>query len=394
MRSWGSQGAGERLFTPAFVLLSLADLGYFVAVGIAIHTLPLFVTGPLASDEGGAGLAFGAFAVTALICRPFAGRLTDTLGRRPLLLVGAAIALVGFLAFPYAHSLTWVIALRLLQGVGEAFFFVAGFAMLADLAPPSRMGEAVSFNSLGLYLGIAFGPPIGEALLHHFGFTVAWRGAAACALAAMLLVVLLPETREPGGRGGVTGRAAYLHLPAIPPSLGFFAMLASVGGFLAFATLHGREIGVSSTSTALALYGAIVVVCRVAFAKVPDRVPSLPLATGSLLLAGGGLMTMAVWQAPGGMYAGVCVMAVGVAFSMPAFFAAIFATATPGQRGAASGTATAFMDLGLGFGPVLLGLVARSQGIPVALGVAAAVALVGAVWTIGLSRRGQVRTRG
>ena len=50
-----------------------------------------------------------------------------------------------------------------MQGVAEAAFFVAGFALLADLAPPSRMGEALSYNSLGLYLGIALGPPLGEA---------------------------------------------------------------------------------------------------------------------------------------------------------------------------------------------------------------------------------------
>ena len=46
-------------------------------------------------------------------------------------------------------------------GVGEAAFFVAGFAFLADLAPPERMGEALSYNSLGLYLGIALGPAAG-----------------------------------------------------------------------------------------------------------------------------------------------------------------------------------------------------------------------------------------
>ena len=46
-----------------------------------------------------------------------------------------------------------MVALRLLAGVAEAAFFVASFAALADLAPPDRMGEALSYNSLGLYLG-------------------------------------------------------------------------------------------------------------------------------------------------------------------------------------------------------------------------------------------------
>ena len=54
---------------------------------------------------------------------------------------------------------TVLIALRLVLGVAEAFFFVAAFeAAPADLAPPGRAGEVLSFNSLALYLGIALGP--------------------------------------------------------------------------------------------------------------------------------------------------------------------------------------------------------------------------------------------
>jgi predicted MFS family arabinose efflux permease len=69
--------------------------------------------------------------------------------------------------------------LRLLLGVAEAAFFVASIAALMDLAPPSRIGEAISYNSLGLYLGLAFGPPLGELLGRMAGLNAAWYGAAA-----------------------------------------------------------------------------------------------------------------------------------------------------------------------------------------------------------------------
>ena len=61
-------------------------------------------------------------------------------------------------------------ALRLVLGVAEAAFFVASFAALADLAPPDRIGEALSYNSLGLYLGLALGPPLGEVVVRTAGF--------------------------------------------------------------------------------------------------------------------------------------------------------------------------------------------------------------------------------
>ena len=162
------------LFSRGFIALGIADLAYFISVGVAIHTLPLYATGPVGSDEAGAGLAFGAFGVTALLCRPIAGRLSDTKGRKPLLVFGALLAAAGMLLLPYVDTLAGVVAIRLLQGVAEASFFVAGFALLADLAPPERLGEALSYNSLGLYLGIAFGPPLGEVVVEQWGYTEAW----------------------------------------------------------------------------------------------------------------------------------------------------------------------------------------------------------------------------
>lgn len=374
----------DRLFTRSFVLLGVLDLAYFVSVGIAIQTLPLYVTGPIGSDEAGAGLAFGAFGVTALLWRPFAGRLSDTRGRRPLIVFGAVLAGLGMFLLAYVDTLALVVVIRLVQGVAEASFFVAGFALLADLAPPSRMGEALSYNSLGLYLGIGFGPPLGELLADEYGFDRAWHAATVLSLTAALLILLVdePEMDRSGG-----GHGRLVHRPGIPPSLGFFASLAAVSGFLAFASLHSEDVGMSNTSLALLTYGCVVVICRIAFARVPDRLPSLPLGAAALLAIATGLVVIALWQESSGLLTGVVVMAVGVSFATPAFFSAVFATATVSERGAAAGTASAFIDLGLGFGPIALGLVAGSAGIPWAFGVGAGIAISGAAWTARLAAR-------
>jgi predicted MFS family arabinose efflux permease len=302
------------------------------------------------------------------------------------MLFGATLCAVGMVLLPVADSLAAVVGIRLVQGVAEAAFFVAGFALLADLAPPARMGEALSYNSLGLYLGIALGPPLGELLIEQSGYDAAWYGATALSLLAAALVLTIPEpARDADG----DGHGRLIHRPGIGVSLGFFASLAAISGFLAFASLRADEVGLSNTSLALLTYGLVVVFCRIAFARVPDRLPSLPLGAASLVAIALGLLLVAAWPTPVGMMTGVAVMAVGVAFSTPAFFAAIFATATPSERGAAAGTASAFIDLGLGFGPIALGVVADASGIPWALGVGAGIALIGAVWTLRLAQLGR-----
>jgi sugar phosphate permease len=88
---------------------------------------------------------------------------------------------------------------------------------------------------------------------------------------------------------------------------------------------------------------------------------------------------------PTGLLTGAVLLGTGVALSTPAFFAAIFATADPSPRGAAAGTFSIALDLGLGAGPIILGWVAYTS-IASAFLVAAAVALAGSAWTVLLTR--------
>src|SRR5699024_8582883 len=154
---------------------------------------------------------------------PVAGRLVDRHGRRLLLLAGALLGGAGLVLLPLAQTLLVVVALRLVQGVGEAAFVVGGFAMLADLAPRERHGEALSYNSLGLYLGTALGPALGAVILAASGFTTTWVAAAALMVVAALLVLLLPETLA-GPAPADGARSRLLHRPAVSPALGLLAV--------------------------------------------------------------------------------------------------------------------------------------------------------------------------
>lgn len=123
---------------------------YFTAAGILIQITPLFARGRLGADAVGVGVTIGAFSVTALFMRPWTGRLADRRGRRPLFIAGALLAALAIAAHTLTADLAVLIGLRLVLGVAEALFFVAGFAILANLAPPNRAGEALRFNSLTL----------------------------------------------------------------------------------------------------------------------------------------------------------------------------------------------------------------------------------------------------
>jgi MFS family permease len=367
----------DTLFTPAFVALTLSDLAYFMAGGALIGVTPFFVTGPLGGGPAAVGLAVGAFSGTTLVLRPLAGRWADRHGRRPLLIGGALLFALLVLGHLLVTDLAWLVVLRLLLGVAEALYFVAGFAALADLAPPGRAGEALSYNSLALYLGIATGPIIGQALLGWGGFPLVWAGVGVLLGVAALLAARVPETLQPAS--GPSPPAPLIHPAVLVPGLGLFIGVAVVGGFLAFASVHAARLGLHLWSTVLGVFGLVVVACRVLFATLPDRVPPLRLAAAALGASGAGLVLIAAVPAKWSLFAGATLLAIGTAFLTPAVFADIFSRVPPSQRGSAAGTASVFIDLGLGGGPIVLGLMAAARGIPAAFLTAAGLAAAGVV---------------
>jgi MFS family permease len=377
-----STASGEsRLFTPAFVALAIADLAYFTAAGILIQVTPLFAKGPLGADAVGVGIAIGAFSVTALVLRPWAGRESDRRGRRPLLVAGALLAGVAVAGHILTDNLLVLVILRLVLGAAEALFFVAGFALLADLAPPNRAGEALSFNSLALYLGIALGPILGEFLLGVGGYELAWAGGSALSLLAAALALRLPSTgRTPAAELEPT---SLIHRGVLGPSLGLFAGVSAMAGFLTFVAIYGRDdLGMSGSGPVLLVFGMIVVGCRIFFAKLPDRVPPYRLAAGALVAVTVGMAVAGLVRSVPGLIVGAAILAIGIAFLTPAFFAAMMARVRPSERGAAFGTVSIFLDLAFGGGPVLLGFLVDAAGIPAAFVAGAIIPAFGAAATL------------
>lgn len=377
--------ADQRLFTPAFIALSLAELAYFTTAGLLIPITTLFAAGPLGANALGIGVAVGAFAVTTAVLRPIAGREADRRGRRPLLIGGALLCSIAVALHVVTTDLTVLIGLRLLLGVAEAFFFVAGFAMVADLAPPNRAGEALSFNSLSLYLGIAIGPTIGFALLAAGGYGLAFAGGAVLSLAAGILATRIPETVTTERNQPPT---PLFNRHALGPSVALFCGVAGMAGFLAFVAIYAPRVGMTDAGPVLLLFGLIVVGCRIVFARLPDRVPPFQLAAAALTLGAVGLVVAGLVQSVAGLLVGAAVLAVGVAFLTPALFAAIVARASPAERGSAFGTASLFLDLAFGGGPVVLGVVAQAGGAPAAFIAGSLVVLAGAAGTA-LAARGR-----
>jgi MFS family permease len=360
--------------TPVFLLITLSTFAYFVAIGALIPTLPRYVEGPLGGTGGSVGLAMGAFAVSAVLMRPLTGRLGDQRGRRILIVGGAAIVAVSIAGYAFADSLAVLVALRILTGAGEAFFYVGAAAAINDLAPDERRGEALSFFSLALYSGLAVGPLLGEIVLESGSFDQAWLVATVASVIAALLGLRVPETRAPSDdiqpRGKLISRGALL------PGTVLLTSVWGLAGFNTFVPLYADELGIASRIVFVG-YSVVVLGIRAFGARIPDILGPWSTARYALMVSAVGLATMGVWQSATGLVVGAVVFALGQALTFPALMTIAVRSAPASERGAVIGTFTSFFDAGFGVGAVTLGVVSDVFGLAGSFIAAALVALGG-----------------
>jgi MFS family permease len=367
----------DRLITPRFALVVLVGLAYFFSLGMLLPVVPLFVEEGLGGGSVAVGVVVGTFSVGAVLLRPFAGRIGDRMGRRILVIGGALTVGVAVALYPLAGSVAVLVPARVLGGIGEAAFFVGAGTMVTDLAPEARRGEAISYWSVAVYGGLAFGPALGEWLLAGDHYDRVWIVSSVLALLAGLLALGTRETARPRPPGEPVPHQPLLHRAALGPGAVLFLGMVALAGFAGFVPLYVSDIGLDDSRNVFLLYGCLVLAVRIFGARVPDRIGPLwagSLATGGIAL---GMVAMAAVARPPGLYAGTAALALGMSMLYPSMLMLALTGVPETERGSAVGTISSFFDLSQGVGAVLLGGVVALTGYRGAFLAAAVLALLG-----------------
>lgn len=383
----------ERLITTTFILVTAATFAYFISIGALIPTIPRFVEGPLAKGEAGVGLAVGAFSVSAVLIRPFIGRLGDTRGRRILMISGSALVAASVLGILLIDTFVPLILLRLTTGVGEAAFYVGAASAINDLAPEGRRGEALSFFSLALYGGLAVGPVLGETVLGTGNFELAFLVAAIATLTATFIALSIPDTRPEIDDDEPPVRRRLVHPAGVLPGTILATSIWGLAGFNTLIPLYALQLGMSGSKTVFFSYSVIILLFRSLGARIPDRFGTRRVGRTALTFSAAGLVVMGLWTEPVGLFAGAAILAIGQALAFPTLMALALSAAPPRERGAVVGTFTAFFDLAFGLGALSTGWVAENAGYRGAFLICAAVAAIGLGLMFFIARRDDLKTR-
>lgn len=351
----------------------------FLAIGSTLPIIPRYVHGPLDSGDLAVGVATGAFAVTAIICRPFAGRAADARGRRRVFVAGACITAVAGLVYLLPLGVPGLLLARLVLGAGEGLVFTAGAAWTVDLADPERHGRSIGLFGLAIWVALSAGPVIGE-LLRSVSYDAVWLFAAAAPAAGALIAHRQPERHTPVARA--TGRASLLPAAAIRPGLGLGCAAVGFATLASFVVLHLEREGVAHAPVAFVAFAAAVVLMRTVAGRLPDVIGGRPTAIGAGVAEVIGLAVIALATSLPVAIAGAVVMGMGFSVLFPAFALVVVSETDDQRRGAALGAFSAFFDAGVGLGGLIAGAVAATAGYPAAFWVGAGFAAVGVGVTV------------
>jgi MFS family permease len=357
----------------AFAGIFAVTFSGLIAVGATLPVLPRYVDGPLGEGEVAVGIVIGAYAITGLLMRPFAGRLADRRGRRPTVLLGSVLMGVAGFLYLLPLGVGGLIAARLVLGIGEGTVFTAGSAWIVDLAPEARRGRVIGLYGLSVWAGLSIGPLCGELIQHSAGYAAVWIFAGTMPLLGALAAARVPDPFRP--RWLEQEHRSLIAREALLPGAALALGSTGYAAVATFVVLHLDERGIGHGALVFGALATMVVLTRLVGGDLPDRVGPARVATAAALVEAAGLTTLAFAHSLPVAIAGA--LAIGAAFSLlyPSLSLIVVNQVPEARRGTALGTFTAFFDAGIGLGAPLAGAAAALSGYEGSFLLGAAIAL-------------------
>ncbi|MCR4419159.1 MAG: MFS transporter [Clostridia bacterium] len=352
----------ERLWTRNFILLLAANLASYVSFYMLVPSLPVYIKA-ITGKDALSGLAFAVFLLAAVLFRPFAGRSIDTGNRKGIFLAGSAVCFFSALALNCAPALSVILLARFVQGLGWAYCNTAAGTLASDTIPKPRLAEGMGYYGLSLSVAVGIGPALALFLSQRYSFQLMFYVCAGSVLLSFWLAVFMNYCRPGRTSESAAGvKAAFLEKAALAPSLVMLFLFIAYAAIFSFLALFGQHRQVADVGPFFTAYAVSVAVSRPLFGRLADRrgydivvVPGLLLCILTLLIIYWA-RTLPVFTLAGMVYG------MGFGAVQPTMQALSVSYVPPERRGSATATYFLFVDLGLGLGSVLWGLVAEKFG--------------------------------
>jgi MFS family permease len=349
----------KSIYTLQFGLVCLSSFLFSASFNMLIPELPAYL-----SAMGGAnykGLIIALFTLTAGLSRPFSGKLTDTIGRVPVMAVGSMVCFVCGFLYPVLTSIAGFLFLRLLHGFSTGFKPTATSAYVADLVPSGKWGEAMGVHGVCFSTGLAIGPAIGSEITAHFSINYLFYCSSVFALLSIVILANMKESLPNKQKFKLThlkiNSKEIIEWRVLPSSLIILWSYISYGAILTVISDWSKHLGTGNKGLFFMVFTVSSLLIRFIAGKVSDKYGRILVIKISLILLMLALLGIGLANSSFTLMLASALYGVATGMLSPSATAWTIDLSRPKHRGKAVATMYIFMEIGIGLGALLAGAI-------------------------------------
>lgn len=324
-----------------------------------IPELPSFL-----SKLGGAdykGLIISLFTLTAMISRPFSGKLADKLGRVPVMMAGCIVCFFCSLVYPFTTTVFGFLMLRLVHGFSTGFTPTGQAAYLSDVIPASRRGEAIGLLGTMGALGTTSGPALGGFIANYFGLQVMFFCSAALAVTSTLILLGIRETlyeKHPFGIGLLKVKRSDIFEPRVlVPCMVMLMSVYAYGTVFTVLPDFGEYVGIQNKGLLFTYLTAASLFVRLVGGRASDRYGRQPVLCVATFLIAIAMLVTGFAHTKLQLILGVIMYGFAYGAMSPTLLAWATDLSDEHHRGRGVASIYIFMEMGIGIGALMSGWV-------------------------------------
>ncbi len=353
----------QKILTRDFILNFLSQFAFSFVSFILVPTIPVYLS-TFEAKAGEIGFLIGILSVFSLIPRPFIGRALLRVSERRFMMAGAMLYLLSSIAYLAAPPFWPFLIVRIMQGVGLAFFSTASVALIANSTPQNRRGQIISYYFLSYNFAFALAPYFGMLLINQFSFTILFLVCTALSLCTLFITFKLRNVQGVPIENESMRNQPFLNRDVLPSGIMAFLLNIIWGSLGAFFPLYALRHDVSNPGIFFAFIAITLILGRSLGGRILDMyarekviIPCFFIIITSIVVLNFSTSLL--------MFILVAILfGTGWAFLYPSLV--VYAVESSGSaRGPAMGTFTALADLGVGIGPMIMGLILEWTNYPI-----------------------------
>ena len=350
----------RNLLTRDFVLGFLALFAFLAASYALLPTLPLYLA-RLGSHEAEIGVLVGIYGASSLFSRLFVGRALLKNSEKSVMMLGAALFAVTFLALIVFLPFWPFFMVRFFQGIAFACLDTAALAFIVSVIPLAYRGRAIGYFLLAPNLALALAPSLGMLIINHYSFAVLFLTCTGLSLCALFFSCKVKGEGMEKPDKGAAAHSLFLEWKIITPAITIFLHSFVWGALIAFVPLYAIKCGITNPGYFFSAIAIMLIAGRTVGGRILDTHRKEKIILTFIITSAVAMVILAFSRSLSLFILVGLLWGTGSAFFWPASMAYAFDYAGS-SGGTAIGTLRALADLGLALGPVIMGLIIPLTG--------------------------------